>query len=334
MAKALYLVQPKITEIMEYKVDKPKNNEVLVKMLSASVCETDWKIFEGEVKVRYPRVMGHEGIGLVIEKGEEVRDLNEGDKVIIDPNVYDNTCPLCREGKFNLCIRGGLLGREYDGLLREYLVVPEYRAYKIPDSISIEVAPLIQPLSTVVHAHKIISIKPNYNVLILGLGVTGLMHVQLSKLQGANVIGVSRSDNKLKIARELGADLVIKPVELNEVKIKELTNNELFDVIIDTTADPDLIRNSINALRPGGTLLLFGISTNNLNLPMYDLYYKEAKIATSRSSLPGDFLDAIRLVSNNKVKLERLISKRISFWEIGDFQELRKGVEFKPIIFF
>jgi 2-desacetyl-2-hydroxyethyl bacteriochlorophyllide A dehydrogenase len=334
MAKALYLVQPKITKIMEYKVDKPKNNEVLVKMLSASVCETDWKIFEGEVKVRYPRVMGHEGVGLVIEKGEEVRDLNEGDKVIIDPNVYDNTCPLCREGKFNLCIRGGLLGREYDGLLREYIVVPEYRAYKIPDSISIEVAPLIQPLSTVVHAHKLISIKPNYNVLILGLGVMGLMHVQLSKLQGANVIGVSRSDNKLKIARELGADLVIKPEEFNEVKIKELTNNELFDVIIDTTADPDLIRNSINVLRPGGTLLLFGISTNNLNLPMYDLYYKEVKIVTSRSSLPGDFLDAIRLVSNNKVKLERLVSKRISFWEIGDFQELRKGVEFRPIIFF
>ena len=334
MAKALYLVQPKITEIMEYKVDKPKNNEVLVKMLSASVCETDWKIFEGEVKVRYPRVMGHEGIGVVIEKGEEVRDLNEGDKVIIDPNVYDNTCPLCREGKFNLCIRGGLLGREYDGLLREYIVVPEYRAYKISDSISIEVAPLIQPLSTVVHAHKLISIKPNYNVLILGLGVMGLMHVQLSKLQGANVIGVSRSDNKLKIARELGADLVIKPEEFNEVKIKELINNELFDVIIDTTADPDLIRNSINALRPGGTLLLFGISTNNLNLPMYDLYYKEVKIVTSRSSLPGDFLDAIRLVSNNKVKLERLVSKRISFWEIGDFQELRKGVEFRPIIFF
>lgn len=314
-SRALYLLEPGKLAIAEREIGKKMDQySVMVRMLSASICETDIKIYKGEVRARrLPIVPGHEGVGEVVYKGSKVKNLELGDRVVVDPNVYDGTCELCRSGKTNLCPNGGLLGRDYDGVFGEYIVLPEGNLYKIPAAIDIETAPLIQPLSTVVHAQELVSIKPGDTVAIIGLGATGLMHAQVAKAKGAFVIGLGRDPFKLRLAKDLGVDEVI-PLDLgSRDEILRLTNGKGVDLAIESVGFPHTFELAFNIVKAGGKILMFGITAQDLRIGGYDLYYKEVSIIGARSSVQSDFLRAIKLVELGKVKLKPLITQIIRF---------------------
>lgn len=325
--EALYLLGPYNLKIINNPINKKLDkNEVLIKIMYASICETDLKIYRGKItKINFPRIMGHEAVAEVIETGENVTHIKEGNLVLIDPNIYDGTCKLCRESKFNLCLNGGLLGREKDGVLQRYMILQEKNLYPLPSFINIKSAPLLQPLSTVIHSQKFLSIKPYDFVLIIGMGVTGLMHTRVAKEKGAITICASRVEEKIELTKKFGGDYFINISNENfENDIGKITEEEGVDVLIDTSSNVNIIYKMLKHLKPGGSFLSFGITEETGRIPMYEMYFKEAKIYFSRSSLPVDFLDAIKFAKNNRINLNFLINKEI---EINEVENALKNFE-------
>ena len=204
--KAMVLRGPRELRVAEVERPSLGHNEVLVRVTHSGVCGTDLHIYEGAIPVRHPLIMGHEMIGEVVEGGDAT--LLPGTRVIIDPAIYCGQCLNCRAGQTNLCPHGSLVGRDSDGGFADYVVASRSHVYVLPDSVDSDVAPLIQPVTTCVHGQQRLKTFPGQSVAVIGLGVTGQVHVELAKSWGAYpVIGVTRSAYKRNLAEQLGADV-------------------------------------------------------------------------------------------------------------------------------
>ena len=313
--KAMVLTAPGELGQEEVARPAPASNDVLVRVTHSGICGTDYKIFNGSIPVRYPRIMGHEMAGEVVDAGSA--PFRAGDRVIIDPELYCGACFHCRIGQTHLCPNGLLLGRDANGGFAEYLAAPATHVFKLPDSIDRRAAPMIQVLTTCLHAQRQIDIFAGEYVVVLGLGVTGQLHVQLAKARGATVIGVTRSADKRALAETLGADMTF-PGDADAIaKVREATEGRGPDVVIETTGVVPQLAAAVNMTRSGGRILMFGIITAKEGaLPFYDLYYKELALINARVAKSEDYPGAIGIVQQGQVRLEPLISDVMPLGEL------------------
>lgn len=320
--KAMVLTAPR--ELAQDEVARPRLDarHVLVRVTHSGICGTDFKIYSGAIPVNYPRIMGHEMIGEVVEGGD-AGGFRPGDRVIVDPELYCGSCFHCRIGQTHLCPKGMLLGRDANGGFAEYVAAPVSHVFHLPDSIDSRTAPLIQVLTTCLHAQRQINIFPAESVVVLGLGVTGQLHVQLAKARGASpVIGITRSEKKRDLAQELGADLTIPGGDGAIEKVKEATDGRGADVIIETTGVVPSLAAAITMARFGGRLLLFGIITAKEGaLPFYDLYFKELALINARVAKSEDYPSSIALVERGLIQLDPLVSN------VMPLEELKPAIE-------
>jgi len=285
---------------------------VLVRITHSGICGTDWKIYNGSIPVPYPLIPGHEMAGEIVSVGAGLQTrppLSAGERVVIDPETYCGACFHCRVGQTNLCPNGTLIGRDVNGGFAEYLMVPASQVFRLPDSIDDQTAPMIQVLTTCLHAQRQVNIFPGDSVVVLGLGVTGQLHVQLAKARGARVIGVTRSAEKRAMAERLGADLTIAGGDDALQKVKDATDGRGADLTIETTGVMKQLAESVHMTRFGGKVLMFGIYTVKEGaLPFYDLYFKEISLITARVAKAEDYPASIALVERGQVRLEPLVS--------------------------
>lgn len=292
-------------------------SHVLVRMTHSGICGTDFKIYSGAIPVSYPRIMGHEMVGEVVEAGD-LDTCRPGDRVIIDPELYCGACFHCRIGQTHLCPNGLLIGRDTDGGFAEYVTAPASHVFRLPDSIESRTAPLIQVLTTCLHAQRQVNIAPGESIVVFGLGVTGQLHVQLAKARGASpVIGVTRSAEKRKLAETLGADLTIPGGDGAVEHVREATEGRGVDVVIETTGVLPSVSTAMTMARFGGRLLLFGIITAKEGaLPFYDLYFKELTLIGARVAKSEDYPSSLNLVERGLVRLEPLVSDVMPLGEL------------------
>jgi 2-desacetyl-2-hydroxyethyl bacteriochlorophyllide A dehydrogenase len=306
--KAMVLRAP--SDLVEDEVARPQPaaGQVLVRITHSGVCGTDYKIFNGSIPVPYPLIPGHEMAGELADSGE---------RVIIDPETYDGTCFYCSKGLTNLCPNGTLIGRDVNGGFAEYLQVPATQVHRLPDSIDDQTAPMIQVLTTCLHAQRQVEIFPGDMVVVLGLGVTGQLHVQLAKARGAWVIGITRSAEKRAMAEKLGADLTIAGGDDAIAKVRDATEGRGADLTIETTGVMKQLADSIHMTRFGGKVLLFGIYTVKEGaLPFYDIYFKEISLISARVAKPEDYTACIDLVERGQVRLGPLVSDVMPLGEL------------------
>jgi 2-desacetyl-2-hydroxyethyl bacteriochlorophyllide A dehydrogenase len=315
--KAMVLKAP--GELVLDEVSQPHGGagQVLVRVSHTGICGTDLKIFNGSIPVQYPRIMGHEMIGEVVESGG-ADAFRPGDRVIIDPELFCGECFHCKIGQTHLCPKGMLLGRDTNGGFAEFVAAPASQVFRLPDIIDSRTAPLIQVLTTCLHAQRLIHILPGESVVVLGLGVTGQLHVQLAKARGASpVIGITRSPEKRELAQKLGADLTFASGEEAIQKVREATEGRGADVIIESTGAMTSLADAITMARFGGRLLLFGIITATEGaLPFYQLYFKELALINARVAKSEDYPDSIDLVKRGVVRLEPLVSNVMPLAEL------------------
>ncbi len=306
--KAMVLRSPSDLVLDEVARPQPAPGQAIVRITHSGICGTDWKIFNGSIPVKYPRIMGHEMAGEMVETGE---------RVIIDPETYDGTCFYCSKGLTHLCPNGTLIGRDVNGGFAEYLEVPATQVHRLPDSIDDQTAPMIQVLTTCLHAQRQVDTFPGDTVVVLGLGVTGQLHVQLAKARGARVIGITRSAEKRAMAEKLGADLTIAGGDEAVQKVREATDGRGADLTIETTGVLTQLADSVHMTRPGGKVLMFGIYTVKEGaLPFYDLYFKEISLITARVAKAEDYPASIALVERGQVRLEPLVSDVMPLGEL------------------
>lgn len=289
----------------------------MVAVREVGICGTDMKIISGNVPVSYPRVLGHEMVGEVVEPGEGGL-FRAGDRVLVDPAVSCGYCPRCRRGEAHLCANGGLMGRDLDGLFTELVAVHERQLLRLPADLPWEQGPLLQILGTCAHGQSLVRADPGQTAVVVGLGVSGLLHVQLLRARGVDaVIGVTRSAEKLRLAGELGATLTVMPQDA-WAAVQDVTGGEGADLVVECSGVLPGLRTAVELARPAGTVLLFGtLSETGGEFPYYLLYHKELDLVSSRGALPRDYIAAIDHVDRGRVRLGRLLSRRFPLDEVA-----------------
>jgi L-iditol 2-dehydrogenase len=271
------------------------------------LCGTDVKILAGAIPVTTPLVLGHEMVGRVVAPG--ARGLHPaGTRVLVNPATSCGWCRLCRRDRANTCPNGALMGRDRDGLFAELAAVDELQLHPVPDHIPVDEAVLLQVLGTCVRAQSLVEVAPDATAVVVGLGTTGLLHVQLLRARGVGtVLGVTRSAAKRRVAEELGAAATAPPDQAREL-VEEVTRGRGADLVVESVGTVGTLARSMELAGLGATVLVFGIVTGEGPLPYYDLYYKELDVVSARAALPRDYDRGIALVAAGRLRLAPLLS--------------------------
>ncbi|MGE5587797.1 MAG: zinc-dependent alcohol dehydrogenase [Clostridia bacterium] len=296
---------------------EPGPGQVLVRVKATAICGTDLGIYTGKSRANLPLIPGHESSGTVVALGPGARGVSVGDRVVLNPLLFCLRCRYCLAGRPNLCLEGGLMGRERPGTFAEFVAVEDYRCHRLPDSVSFGDATSLVVLSTVVAGQRLARIRPGNSVAVVGLGAAGILHTQLAKVSGAHpVFGVSRSAWKLDLARRRGADMTIGGGDVVREVLKH-TDGIGVDVAIECAGKAETLRQAMEMTRPGGTVLAFGILPPHLeDFDGFDLYYKELTVVGSRAMLPEDFDGAIKATERGAIDLSSIVTHTYALDEL------------------
>ena len=290
---------------------------VMVRLERAGICGTDLKILDGATPVAYPRVLGHELVGTVALAPPEAR-MSPGARVLVNPGINCDNCHLCSRDRPHLCGNGGLLGRDLDGVFAEAIALEERFLHPVPDRVASDEAGLLQVLGTVVHSQQTVTVDHDTVAVVIGLGVSGILHTQLLSERGAGrVIGVTRSEWKLELAKSLGAEIVATPEEAVDV-VAKATSGRGADLVIESVGTEETVVQSIDLAGPGGDVIVYGTVTGGgARMPYYQLYFKELTIHNPRAARPRDYDEAIRLAAAGRVRLAPMVTARYPLEEIA-----------------
>ncbi|NWF93834.1 MAG: alcohol dehydrogenase catalytic domain-containing protein [Syntrophaceae bacterium] len=304
-------------EVKELPVPKPGPGEILVQMKAAGICYSDVMIltnkYKGRVPVPIPLIMGHEGAGVVAEVGQGVGHVKPGDRVGLNPLWGCGQCVNCLNGFPNMCMQWRHLGITCDGTFAEYRVVPDFVAYKLPESISMIDAAFLEPISLTVRTLEHVRPMVGDTVAIIGPGSIGMFHLQAFKSAGASVvivIGLDQDAKRFEVAKRLGADLIVNGSKEDVVKrVKEITNGAGVDIVVETANHPSTVPLAINLAAARGRVVLFGLYPEATMSPLTFLR-SGLTMAGDVAVVPRQFLRAIRWVEHKKVLAEPMISRR------------------------
>lgn len=213
--------------------------DIKIRVIYSGICGSDLQVIKKNQQIVSDIIIGHEAVGEIIEVGEKVTDYKIGEKVIIDPNQYCCDCYYCRKGLTNFCESGDglqIAGINIDGTFAEYFVCNQRYVYKIPESMSLKEAVLIEPLACVINNIRAAKIKEDDNVLVLGSGPMGALCQMVAKRKARFVVATENSKYRRDVCKGFN-DIILDSSELTIEKVNELTNNRKFDVIIDTVGN-------------------------------------------------------------------------------------------------
>ncbi len=286
--------------------------EVRVKVAYSGICGSDPHIVDGNLGAAsaYPIIMGHEMSGTIIELGEKakIRGLKVGDKVTGSPSYYCGTCDMCRNGKENFCEQ--FIAHIPPGTMAETVVWDEQQIYKLPEGITLEEGALAEPVAAALRGIERAEVSPGKTVCICGMGVIGLLQVQLAKLSGASkIMAVDIVDSKLELAKKFGADITVNSMEEDVLDAAmEFTDDVGFDCVIEATGVPAVAEDAFNLAARGGTVNFFAVYPMDYFFPMHlaTSYFKELTVR-STFFYPYLFIKAVNLLP--RLELKPLISK-------------------------
>ncbi|RDW59917.1 hypothetical protein BP6252_13004 [Coleophoma cylindrospora] len=302
-------------------------HDIIVQIAYVGVCGSDvhfWKHggIGAKVDSEHPLVMGHEASAIVHAVGSKCNTLKPGDHVAIEPGFPCRRCPACKRGVYNQCVDMTFAAAPpaCHGMLTKYFRMPEDFAYKIPSSISLDLAVLIEPLSVAVHSSRQAGIKPGESVVIMGSGTIGLLCGVIAKVFGAHqIILIDILEEKLQFARKyLGCETFIPDApsspEINAAALRERFGlAEGADVLIEATGAESCIQMGIHVLRMGGSYVQTGLGKSKIEVPMVMLSEKELTVKGSFRYGPGDYELAIKLLETERVSVKELLSSTVSF---------------------
>jgi L-iditol 2-dehydrogenase len=313
--KAMLLSEYKKLEIVELPKPEISPNDLLVQVKACGICGSDIHGWDGSTGRRQPPiVMGHEAAGIVVEVGTAVSGFKNGDRVTFDSTVSCGQCHYCKRGSINLCENRQVLGVSCDefrrnGAFAEYVVVPHRICYALPDNLSFEHAALIEAVSIAVHAANRTPVQLGDTCVVVGSGMIGLLVVQAIRLAGCSrVIAVDLEDNKLALAKQFGADVLLNPRQCNVVEeVLRITAGRGADSAIEVVGAAPTVNTAIDCTRRGGSICLVGNLSPKVEMPLQKLVTRELSVYGSCAS-NGEIPQCIDLLSRGLIKVQPLIT--------------------------
>jgi L-iditol 2-dehydrogenase len=295
--------------------------ELLVKVMASGICGSD--VMEWYRIKKAPLVLGHEIAGEIVEVGEGVERYKVGDRVFVSHHIPCNTCRYCLNGQHTVCET--LHTTNYDpGGFAEYLRVPRLNVdrgvFLLPDEVSYEEGAFIEPLACVVRGQRVARLQPGQTVLVLGSGISGLLHIALGRALGAGrIVATDINEYRLRAAQRLGADVVIHAQEDVPARLRQVNAGRLADLVIVCTGAFPAFLQALQSVDRGGTVLFFAPTEPGveLSVPVNDFWRNSITLMPSYGNSPLDAVVAIELIRARRVPVHEMITHRLSLAETG-----------------
>ena len=315
--------------LQEMPVPKIGPGEILVKIQASGICGSD--VLEWYRVKKAPIVLGHETAGEITQVGEGVTRFKIGDRVAVSHHVPCNTCRYCLAGNHTVCET--LHTTNFDpGGFSEYVRVPKLNVdrgvFLLPPEVSFEEGSFMEPLGCVLRGQRLARLMPGQTVLVMGSGISGLLHIMLAKALGAGrVIATDISPYRLKAAKDLGADAVINAKEDVPARLKELNGGWLAELVIVCTGAMAAFAQALKSVDRGGTLMYFATTNpgETLPVPINDYWRNGITLMPSYGNSPYDAEAAIALIRSGRVPVGKLITHRLGLAEAAQGFQLVAG---------
>jgi 2-desacetyl-2-hydroxyethyl bacteriochlorophyllide A dehydrogenase len=318
--QAAVLRGPRALQVSAVRDPAPRGGEVLVRVAAAGICGTDYRIWTGERLVRYPLIPGHEFIGDVVAVGPDVARLSAGDRVAVEPNWGCGACDLCRDAHGNLCLGRTAVGIDRDGGFAELAVLPERACWPAPADLPPDVLLFAEPLAVVTRAVGRAAPQPGQTAAVVGAGTLGLLALQLLRARGCRVLVVGRTERRLDLARELGAEATAAgagPTIADAAR--RLSGRDGVDLVVETAGTAEAVElclGQVGVVRPGGRVVLTGLPHAASRIDFFWIVRREVDVRGSM--IYGDeFGEAITLLAGGVVRVGTLLTHRYPLSEIG-----------------
>ncbi len=329
MLAALYYNNRDI-RIQKVLVPKIGPSEMLVHIKASGICGSD--VMEWYRIKKAPLVLGHEIAGVVVQTGDRVTSFKPGDRVFATHHVPCNTCRYCLNGQHTLCQT--LQSTNFDpGGFCEYVRIPALQTdrgtFLLPDNVSFEQGSFVEPLACVIRAQRLAQVKAGKTLVVIGSGMSGILHIALAKACGvARIIATDVNEYRLRAAKKFGATSALHAEENLPAAVREINQGNLADVVMVCAGSPSTFGQAIDAVQPGGHIMLFAPyePDQELVIPANDFWRKGTTLTSTYAGSPIDCAQAIGFLSDHQIPVEKMITHRIPLQEIQEgFRLVTKG---------
>ena len=308
--------------VEEVPVPSIGEDEALVKVMASGICGSD--VLEWYRVPKAPRVLGHEATGVISKVGSKVTSVKVGDRVFVSHHVPCNQCRYCQRGNHTACHTLHTTNY-YPGGFAQYIQIPkinlEYGIYKLPDSMSFEECTFIEPLACVTRGQRLANLQKDDTLLIIGSGISGILHAQLAKFKGIqNILVADINPYRLELAKKFGAHHALNAKDNLPQKLKEVNDGRLADQVIVCTGATSAAMTALDCVESGGTILFFAVPDPSVKLPVpiNQFWRNEITMRTSYGAAPDDLEDSLKFLATGRLNVKDMITHRLSLREVQE----------------
>ena len=312
----------KDVRIQEMPMPEIADDELLVKIMASGICGSD--VTEWYRVPKAPRILGHEATGVIEKTGNKVARYKVGDRVFVSHHVPCNKCRYCIRGNHTACETLHTTNY-YPGGFAQYIRVPrinvESGIYKLPIDMSFEEGTFIEPLACVVRGQRLAGIQKDDVLLVIGSGVSGILHVQLAKRNGVKRVVVADINRyRLKLAEKFGADFTIDAKGDLLQKLKEVNSGRLADKVVVCTGATQAALTALDCVDKGGTILFFAVPEPSVKVPVpiNQFWRNEITLKTSYGAAPNDLAESLAVLAEGKLNVEDMITHKLSLRQAAE----------------
>ena len=319
--QAAFISGPGQVQVQEVAVPEPGSGEALVRVHACGICGTDLHFYRGDLPATANVSPGHEFAGEIVALGEGVQGWGVGQRVVVEPLWICRECAYCRSGNYQLCSQRKLMGTFVPGGLAQYVAVPTYGLYPLPDGLEFDLGALVEPLAVAVHGLHLAGLALGERVLVLGSGSIGLMAILAARAAGASeVVATFRYPHQGEAALAVAAQRALATDEAGWRELSGEAQRRPFDVVVETVGGKaDTLVQAVNLVRPGGRVVVLGLFTQAASLNPLVLMLKEVRIVAGitycRPGLHSDFRIALGIIAAAAEQARQVISHRFPLAE-------------------
>ncbi|WP_327072253.1 alcohol dehydrogenase catalytic domain-containing protein [Kitasatospora purpeofusca] len=335
MTRAVRYLAARTLDTAPAETPEPGPGEVLLAPAYVGICGTDLHIFHGDMDARVaaPAVLGHEMSGLVVRVGPDVQGWRPGDAVTVMPLRWDGTCPACRAGNQHICRQLDFLGIDSPGALQQRWTVPAAALVRLPDSLPLDRAALVEPTAVAVHDVARAGVRAGERTVVVGGGPVGVLIALVARAAGAEVRVVEPSSHRRLLVEELGLTAWNPADDDVPELVRQWTGDAGADVAFEVSGAAAGVDTAVDVLGTRGRLCLVAIHPRPREVNLHRFFWRELTLVGARLYDRSDFEQAVALVADGTVPAERLISKVVPLTEApAAFEALEGGDVMKILV--